>query len=289
MQYISITSNPDKGNAYFIKTNKCNLIIDAGFTKQAIHQFLHYAALSPSEIHGIVITHVHIAHTKGLKFLLDLNPDIPVYAPKNVFPNLKFAVKNKVVIQARNTFWIQDILVTPIWVKHGTETLNFTFSVSGEKLAYITNTGNIEKPLIDDIGVCQHFLIESHYHPGIARKYGPWEELKHIVVTDGHLSNEDASEIVARCSDESLQTVLLCNVSKYNDPNLPIVMMYSVIQDQKVRLEMAPNNHFGPWMGSANSPSVVSSKNAPSDGLLSLIESLSSEQQQEIFSKIMNL
>lgn len=289
MQYISITSNPDKGNAYFLKTNQCNLIIDAGFTKQGIHQFLHYSGLSPTDIHGVIITHVHGVHTRGLKFLLELNPEIPVYAPKNVFPNLKFPIKNKLELQARNTFWLQDIFITPIWVKHGTETFNFTFSVGGEKLAYITNTGNIEKPLIDNIGICQHFIIESHYHPGIARKYGPWEELKHIVVSDGHLSNEDASEIVARCSDESLQTVLLCNVSKYNDANLPIVMMYSVIKDQNVRLEMAPNDHFGPWMGTT--PPAVQNRfpKVNSQGLLSLIESLTMEQQQDIFSKIMNL
>ena len=291
MQYISITSHPDRGNAYFLKTNKTNILIDAGFTKQSLHQFLHFAGLSATEIHAVVITHMHACHVKGLKFLLELNPEIRVYAPKNVFQNSKLHFINKAVLQSRNSFWVQDVLVTPIWVKHSTETYNFTFSSSGEKLAYITNTGNIDKPLIDEIGICQHFIIESHYHPGIARKYGPWEELKHIVVTDGHLSNEDASEIVARCSDESLLSVLLCNVSKYNDPNLPIVMLYSVLQDQNVRLEMAPSHHFGPWIGKL--PEAAPDFSPPlsynSEGLLSLIETLSPEQRQDIFTKIMKL
>jgi metal-dependent hydrolase (beta-lactamase superfamily II) len=288
VKYISICSNPDRGNAYFLKTPQTNLIIDAGFTKQGIIQFLHFSGISPEEVDAIILTHNHQIHTKGLKFILDLNPNIPVYGPKNVFTSVRFPIKNKVIVKAKNTFWFKDVFVNPIWVKHGTETLNYTFQVGSEKLAYVTNTGNIEKTMIDEIGICQHFIVESHYHPGIARKYGQWAELQHIVTTDGHLSNEDASEIVARCSDESLQSVLISNISKFNDPNLPIVIMYSVICDQDIDMLVAPGDHFGTWLGKIETPNTQQN-GVSSQGLVTLIESLSPEQQQDIFSKLINL
>lgn len=278
MRFFSICSSPTKGNSYFIQTDATQIIIDVGFTKTLLNQTLYQKNIKVENLSGVFLTHSHLSHIKGLKFLLDLNPNIPVYASEDTFNELEFKnIKNKVFIKEREIVKIHDLSIFPFPVKHSVKNLNFTFQFNNEKLALITNTGNIDKTLIDDIGKCQHFLIESYYHPGLIRKHSSWEEIKRIVTTEGHLTNEDASEIIARCYNPSIKNIILCNLSKFNQPTLAKLLIESIFTpEEHVNIEVAPHDFASRWFESNIEASLIE-----------IILKLPKEQQETIVKKVL--
>lgn len=273
---FSICSNAKRGNSYVLKQDNDFVFLDAGFNKTQLFSAIERHQLDVSNIKGVVLTHHHESHTKGLKFLLELKDDIKIYGSKDTLEILPFSLKQQEIIHERRRFKVGNILFFPFPVKHSAHTLNYVIQVEKEKIAYITNTGNIDKRLIDDIGTCNHFLIESYYHPGIARRKGTWEDLKRIVTTEGHLSNEDASEIVARCSSEQVKNIFIINVSDYNNRNLAYLMMQSLFEENTINIHLMP-------------PNEVSEMVALSEEMnfMDMINHLSAEEQRKVFEKLL--
>lgn len=259
MRFFSICSHPIKGNAYLIEKNETQILLDAGFTKTLLHQTIYQKRIDIQKIKALFLSHSHDPHVKGLKFLLEIHPNIEIYALKETFDSLEgIDIQNQRIIEERNPIIIDDLTIYPFPVKHFIPTLNFTVGTNEEKIAYITNTGNIEKRLIDDIGKCQHFLIEAYYHPGLIRKVLSWEEMKHIVTNDGHLTNEDATEIVGRCFNPKIKHVVLCNMSKYNRPLISKLLMESVFSDiDDVKVELAPPEFASHWYESNEEEQIL--------------------------------
>lgn len=279
IKLFSFCSDPKKGNAYFLKSEKTNIILDTGFTKTNLHFAIEKYNIKPDEINGVFLTHHHQVYTKGLKFLLQLNPNLLVFATEQTHKNLKeLNINNPKIIPERKGFKVGDMKFYGFPVKHTTETYNFTIENNKETLAYITNTGNIDKELIDNIGRCEHFLIESNYHPGIARRYGIWDELKYIVTTDGHLSNEDACEIVARCASDKIRNIFLVNISKYNNKNLARLNMEAIFNNEALRVKVMPNDEVSEWID-------LHSENE----FVNLMKDIDTTKQKEIFEKLMKL
>lgn len=251
MRFFSICSHPVKGNSYLVQSQNTQILIDAGFTKTLLHQSLYHYEIETKDIKGILLTHSHQPHVKGIRFLLEQDSSIPVYASKETFEEMDFKkIENKIILEERKEIQIGNMTIYPFPVKHFVSTLNFVVETNGERLACVTNTGNIEKKLIDDIGKCQHFLIEAYYHPGLMRKVLSWEEMKHIVTTEGHLTNEDATEIVGRCFNPKLKNVVICNVSKYNRPFMSKLLMESIFgEHDEVHVELAPPDYPSRWFG----------------------------------------
>jgi phosphoribosyl 1,2-cyclic phosphodiesterase len=281
MRFASICSDPNKGNAYWVDFTSFSILLDAGMTKVQWQQTILLWKINTAP-KAVFISHVHSPHTKGLKYLLQQMPDIDVYASPQVAKDLAFIpLKNLKIIQLRNGFFIDHVFVYPFPVKHGTETTNYVFEEHGEKLAYITNTGTIDKTLIDDIGSCHHFLIEFYYHPGIARRRSSWEEFKQTVLNHGHLTNEDACEILARCGHKKLQTILLCNVSKYNDANLCLMnaqSMYSEAELEEMQIMVAPATQSSVLLGKLLlSPTLTHDQIALMKQLISFYDSKNSK------------
>ena len=64
---IKIISSGSKANCTLISCGKINLLIDAGATSSFIVSELEKQNISPNEINGVIITHTHSDHIKGLK------------------------------------------------------------------------------------------------------------------------------------------------------------------------------------------------------------------------------
>jgi phosphoribosyl 1,2-cyclic phosphodiesterase len=243
LKFASIMSHPTKGNGYWIETPRTRVFLDAGWTKRNIHAWIERKQLSPQDISAVLLSHSHDPHTKGLKFIRSWGEKIPIYAPVETLRALGIEGEEfAFAIEPRKEFTIGDLEVYPFPVKHHIPTMNYRIHWHQDRLAYITNTGNIDKHLIDDVGKCEHFLIESHHHPGLARLHGSsWEEIKNFVVLEGHLTNEDAAEVVARCASTRLQHIVLCNLSNYNDASLAR-WMHEVMfnEEEKKNIHVAP-------------------------------------------------
>lgn len=68
MRLVSIASG-SSGNCIYVGSDNSHILVDAGISNKRIEQGLNEIGLKGSELDGIVITHEHSDHTKGLGVL----------------------------------------------------------------------------------------------------------------------------------------------------------------------------------------------------------------------------
>ncbi len=68
MRFVSIASG-SSGNCIYVGSDHTNLLVDAGISNKRIEQGLNEIGIKGSELSGILITHEHSDHTRGLGVL----------------------------------------------------------------------------------------------------------------------------------------------------------------------------------------------------------------------------
>ena len=67
---IKIISSGSKANCTLVSCGSTNLLIDVGQTASFVISELEKEKINPKEISGVIITHTHSDHIKGLKVFL---------------------------------------------------------------------------------------------------------------------------------------------------------------------------------------------------------------------------
>ena len=87
MELLSIASG-SSGNCYYVGSSETHLLVDAGISGKKIEQALNGIGLKPSELDGILVTHEHIDHVKGLG-VMARKYGVPIYATAGSIEELK--------------------------------------------------------------------------------------------------------------------------------------------------------------------------------------------------------
>ena len=87
MRFVSIASG-SSGNCIYAGTESTHILVDAGISTRRIKTGLAQLELSMDELDGILITHEHSDHIKGLRVFLKKYP-LPLYASAPVLEYLQ--------------------------------------------------------------------------------------------------------------------------------------------------------------------------------------------------------
>ena len=77
MDLLSIASG-SSGNCYYVGSEETHLLVDAGVSGKKIESALNEIDRKPSDLNGILVTHEHIDHVKGLGVMARKH-GIPIY------------------------------------------------------------------------------------------------------------------------------------------------------------------------------------------------------------------
>ena len=89
MEFFTLASG-SSGNAALVRQQNTILLIDAGISAKRIAQSLAEAGLSLDMLCGILITHEHVDHIRGLQTLCK-KCAAPIYASRGTAQSLDFA------------------------------------------------------------------------------------------------------------------------------------------------------------------------------------------------------
>jgi len=87
MRMVSIASG-SSGNCIYIGSDHTHLLVDAGISNRRIEQGLNEIGIKGSEIDGVLITHEHSDHVKGLG-VLARKYGVPVYSTRETLEEIK--------------------------------------------------------------------------------------------------------------------------------------------------------------------------------------------------------
>ncbi len=231
---ICTLASSSSGNCYIIKSETTVLILDIGITAKKLEADMARIGLSCKDIDGVLVTHEHIDHIKGLKTLMK-KTDCPVFmteGTKNAYVKRSPAIpyQRLSTITAGNRYIIGDIEVAPFNVSHDTsEPVAFSLIRNGTKISVVTDTGYVTEEIFENIKDSDILVIEANHERNILL-YGRYPySLKYRILSDkGHLSNEACADAIVRLLKENdkCPTVLLAHLSREN--NTPAQAMITV-------------------------------------------------------------
>lgn len=222
MKY-SILASGSSGNSFFIRSQKTRLLTDVGLSSKRIETLLKGIGEDPSLLDGILITHEHIDHVRGLRvFAKKFN--IPIYLNYGTWKAVSAQLeevdpKNVTIFPAGDRHTFGDLTVESFPVSHdAAEPMCFTFFDGEKKISYVTDLGYVSDRIKEQIFGSHVIIMEANHDVGMLRMGSyPWNVKRRILGDTGHLSNESSAEALSEVIDQRTERVYLAHLSKENN------------------------------------------------------------------------
>ena len=215
---IKTIASGSKGNCTIVLCNETNLIIDMGISFLTLKKTIEENSLSFDNFSGILITHCHKDHIKGLATLIN-KTKLNIYIPEGMYESLKEFVPYPKCIFIEDIFNINDVEIELIHTSHDApSSVGYIINHNNRSLVYVTDTGYINRKYLEKMNNKNCYLIESN-HDEIMLMDGPYPRfLKERVISDsGHLSNSTTSKYLKKVIGPDTKTIILAHLSETNN------------------------------------------------------------------------
>ena len=238
---VKTIASGSKGNCTIVLCDNTNLIIDMGISYLTLKKSLEENSLSFDDFSGILVTHCHKDHTKGLSSLVN-KTKLNVYIPESMYESLKEYIPYPKCIFVEDKFNINDVKIELIHTSHDTpSSVAFIIESTEKSLVYVTDTGYINRKYLSKMVGKDAYIIESN-HDEVMLMDGPYPRfLKERVISDkGHLSNKTTAKYLKKIIGENTKNILLAHLSeKNNTEELALQAMKDEGLDEKVNIMIA--------------------------------------------------
>ena len=218
MRVINLGSG-SKGNCSFIEAGGFRILLDAGFSVKEIERRLELINENPQDINAVIITHEHVDHIKGFVGFLK-KYDARGYVHSSVLEQIKETltdvVNSKISIISDYSFGLAEIRVTPFCLPHDSSScLGFLFEYKSKKVAFATDLGYMPTQALELIRGASLVYIESNHDKKMLMNCQyPYIIKKRISGDNGHLSNEQASQIILDLAKYGTKYFVLSHISE---------------------------------------------------------------------------
>jgi len=218
---FSVLASGSGGNACYVETAQSRIMIDAGLSRRELLRRLDLIEVNPKTLDALIITHEHTDHVKGAGPLARLL-DIPVYINS---PTLRKSVKTLgkisklIALSTGQSITINDLKVETFTKCHDAEDpMGLIVCSNGLRLGLVTDLGRSTRLVEDRLKNCHSLIMEFNYDPGMLED-GPYPlHLKRrIKGPEGHLSNQQAGELLGTVAHKDLRRVVLAHLSEINN------------------------------------------------------------------------
>jgi phosphoribosyl 1,2-cyclic phosphodiesterase len=201
-------------------------MIDAGLSARRLQQRLAHIGLSHDDIHAICLTHEHSDHVGGLATFVK-NRTIPIYlnAAAHYILSPRFPIQPSFrLIESGSRFETAGFFIESFTVPHdAVEPLGFIIEEksTGARCGVLTDLGHVPPLVLQRLTQLDALFIEANYCPRLLEHdlKRPWSTKQRIASTHGHLSNEQAAQLIAHIATDRLRHVFLGHLS--SDCNQP--------------------------------------------------------------------
>ena len=224
MRMCSIASG-SSGNCIYVGSGSHHLLIDAGISGKRVEAGLKELQLSGKDIDGILLTHEHSDHIKGLG-VLSRKYEIPIYATPGTAEAVKaMSSLGKIdgelfrEIHADQDFQIGDLLISPFHISHdAAEPQFYQVHHNNKTFCIITDTGYVSDRVEGTIRNADAYLMECNHDTEMLRM-GPYSwPLKQRILSDtGHLSNEEGADALMDVLGSRTKRIFLGHRSQHNN------------------------------------------------------------------------
>ena len=259
MHFTTLASG-SSGNAVLVGEDNRHLLVDCGISGKSLLSNLSRLKISESEIEGIVVTHEHVDHIRGVG-VLARKLKIPIYATVGLWEVMtsslgKIADTQRIYVQDSFSCAGLDVLLYP--TSHDSRE-SYGLKVSRPKqkdkkdltVGIATDSGRITEGMHQHLKGCDAFVVEANYDDDRLWKGPyPWYLKKRISGHYGHLENKQLAEGLSEWIEGNTQRVVLAHLSEENNtPELALTTVVRILKELNttkkcpdVQIQVAPRH-----------------------------------------------
>ena len=241
LNFCSLYSG-SSGNSLFVENENTKLLIDTGMSCKKIEEALTSIEVDPFSINGILVTHEHSDHVKGLS-TFSKKFDIPIYSTQETIesiPKLTDKISNNNInfIKPAKKFCINDLEILPFNIPHdASNPCGFNIIHNNIQISIATDIGHMTNSILKHLEASTFILLESNYDTEVLKCCSyPFKLKSRIAGSTGHLSNTIAGKTISYLTKNgNLKSAMLGHLSK--ESNFP-ELAYRTVVDELI------NSHF---------------------------------------------
>lgn len=242
MKVCSIASG-SSGNCIYVETPKTKLLIDAGISGKKVTNGLHQIGVDGRDLDGILVTHDHSDHTKGVG-IVSRKYNVPIHANEATWKVMrddigKVRPENIRYFESKNPFEIKDFYIEPFSTSHdASDSVGFSIYGNNKKMSIATDLGYMDIKILEKLYGADIVILEANHDIDML-KVGPYPYFlkQRILGKKGHLSNESAGNALVDLAKKGLKKVLLAHLSKENNfPEMAYQTVYNILSDNKIKV-----------------------------------------------------
>lgn len=234
---VQVLSSGSKGNTTYIESGSTKILIDIGNNCKYVTEKLKGIGVDPKELNGILITHTHIDHIKGLKVFSN-KYNTKVYFSSKMQLELDY-VNNYSIIE-EGTLQLNNLTINIIKTSHDvTESFGYIIESNQKSLVYITDTGYINQKYFKILSNRNIYILESNHDIQMLNN-GPYPfKLRQRILGDkGHLSNYDCSKYLSNFIGNNTKYIMLAHLSQDNNtPELAYTTLIERLESNNQKVE----------------------------------------------------
>jgi phosphoribosyl 1,2-cyclic phosphodiesterase len=258
MLSITVLGSGSSGNCAVVRTERTRLLVDAGLSAKQIVLRLERVGLRLEELDGVLLTHEHGDHTAGLEVLCRKH-HLPLFCTPLTQETLASGfVKARPtwrLMEAGSPFEYQDIRIQCFAVPHdAVDPVGFLMEDKDSRLGVLSDTGFITNLIRERLRGADTLFVEANYDAALleADTKRPWATKQRIKGAHGHLSNDQAAELVQSIAHPGLHHIVLGHLSDdCNDPDLARKKISAALAQAGVtgtNIVCAGRSEPTPWM-----------------------------------------
>lgn len=240
MLEICALASGSNGNCYYIGNQSEAVLVDMGIsTKQLVLRFVG-SGLDISKVKAIFLSHEHSDHSRGIR-VLSKKLGISVYMTSRTFYALPKSFRPEYVkfFQPGEIIEIGSFRIHSILKNHdAVEPCSFHIEYKNRHVGVFTDIGQPCSNVASAIQKCHALFLETNYDEKMLWEGSyPWYLKKRVASDEGHMSNAQAFEAVAKNAHPALECIFLSHISKENNrPELALAAFEPINKKITIRL-----------------------------------------------------
>ncbi len=238
---VTILGSGSEGNALLLESLTSRVLVDAGISHRMLTRRLEAIGRSPKlSVDAVLVTHAHGDHsahasTYAARFAC------PLIATKATLGAIRRAAVPTKDLEVGRHFRVGDITIRSKWIPHDAPQVALVFETKQSTVGLVTDLGHVPRGLERFVSDCETLLLESNHDPEMLEA-GPYPAVvkRRVGSARGHLSNEQASDLLAKLPCSPRRVVLMHLSQSNNSPSLARASADAAIGHRRTDLLIAP-------------------------------------------------
>lgn len=216
---VTVLGSGSEGNATLVEDNGVAFLIDAGFSGKDLETRLEMVGVPASSLAGIIITHDHGDHTRGMG-VLARRFGVTLYLTEKTHVACTALLNGKEPVQhyqSSQPFRIGPFEIQPFLTVHDAAdpvAIAVRHVENGSRLGIATDLGRPTAAVRAALRGCNVLVLEANHDEAMLWNGPyPWSVKQRIASSHGHLSNRASADLARELHHPALTNIILAHLS----------------------------------------------------------------------------